>query len=314
MIFERHPMKTYVPEDYEAFACLKGACRHTCCAGWEIDIDPDTWRLYEELTGPLAERLRACVTQEGDTVSFRLDEKGRCPMLNQEGLCELILQYGEGALCDICTDHPRYRNYFSDRLEMGLGLCCEAAARQAVFRTAPFRLKLLSDEGEEAELTKEEQAVLFLREQCVKAVQDGSVPYCTREQNVLNLLGGFVFPEPEEDLRFLKGLERLDPIRDEMLPALLKAPPCPRGERFEQALSQLASYFLFRHLPDAVLDGLTEARALFALWGVRLISRLTPEDDLKQLAETARMFSSEIEYSDENLAACFAYLDGHRNV
>lgn len=39
-------MKRVVPDYYADFACIAGACRHTCCVGWEIDIDPDSLRRY----------------------------------------------------------------------------------------------------------------------------------------------------------------------------------------------------------------------------------------------------------------------------
>ena len=33
---------TRVPDYYEQFRCLAGACPHTCCAKWEVVIDEDT--------------------------------------------------------------------------------------------------------------------------------------------------------------------------------------------------------------------------------------------------------------------------------
>ena len=35
---------------------------------------------------------------------------------------------------------------------------------------------------------------------------------------------------------------------------------------------------------------------------------MTETDGLRELAETARAYSAEIEYSDDNLKACFQYL------
>ena len=31
------------PDYYEKFACIAGACEDTCCAGWEIDLDEETY-------------------------------------------------------------------------------------------------------------------------------------------------------------------------------------------------------------------------------------------------------------------------------
>lgn len=28
------------PDDYDAFRCIAGACPQTCCAAWEIVVDP----------------------------------------------------------------------------------------------------------------------------------------------------------------------------------------------------------------------------------------------------------------------------------
>ena len=54
-------MLTRVPDYYEAFHCLAGACPHTCCEKWEVVIDPETARRYGTVPGPLGERLRAAM-------------------------------------------------------------------------------------------------------------------------------------------------------------------------------------------------------------------------------------------------------------
>lgn len=42
------------PDDYTAFRCLAGACPQTCCAAWEIVVDPDAQDAYLRLQHPLA--------------------------------------------------------------------------------------------------------------------------------------------------------------------------------------------------------------------------------------------------------------------
>ena len=46
------------PDDYAAFRCLAGACPQTCCAAWEIVVDPDAQDAYLRLQHPLAAKLR----------------------------------------------------------------------------------------------------------------------------------------------------------------------------------------------------------------------------------------------------------------
>lgn len=96
------------PDDYAAFRCLAGACPQTCCAAWEIVVDPDAQDAYLRLQHPLAAKLRRVlrVDSEGDTYFAQTD--GRCPFLCADGLCELQRTLGEQSLCRTCRDFPRW--------------------------------------------------------------------------------------------------------------------------------------------------------------------------------------------------------------
>lgn len=127
-------MRTIVPDYYFDFKCIADKCRHTCCIGWEIDIDEESlerFKVFDDIWNQ--------ISFEGDP-HFILDENEKCPFLCGDGLCEMILEHGEDSLCQICTDHPRYRNFWSDRCEMGLGLVCEEAARIILTRDKPMQL------------------------------------------------------------------------------------------------------------------------------------------------------------------------------
>ena len=96
------------PDDYAAFRCLAGACPQTCCAAWEIVVDPDAQDAYLRLQHPLVAKLRRVlrVDSEGDTYFAQTD--GRCPFLCADGLCELQRTLGEQSLCRTCRDFPRW--------------------------------------------------------------------------------------------------------------------------------------------------------------------------------------------------------------
>ena len=152
-------MKLIAPDDYGSFRCIAGECRHTCCAGWEVDIDAESAARYR------ADPEIAPYMDETDTPHFRLTAEERCPFLRTDGLCMLIAQRGEEILCQTCRDHPRFRNFWTGRTELGLGLVCEAAARQILSRTEPMKLTVLSDDGAEGELPEDEAWLIELREQ-----------------------------------------------------------------------------------------------------------------------------------------------------
>lgn len=160
------PMKILVPDYYPAFHCIAGECRHTCCVGWEVDIDEESlarYRIFPEIQKEI---------EGAETPHFRLTEEERCPFLDQEGLCELILRHGEDILCQICREHPRFRNYWTDRTELGLGLVCEEAGRLILSRPSPMKLVVLSDDGEDEALPEDEKWLLSYRERLMDAIKE----------------------------------------------------------------------------------------------------------------------------------------------
>lgn len=117
-----------IPSYYKYFTCIADACRDSCCIGWEIDIDEETFAYYRNLEGPFGDRLRASMTS-GEENSFRLKAGSRCPFLNQRGLCDIVLTLGETSLCEICTEYPRFTLEYADVREKCLGISCEEVGR-----------------------------------------------------------------------------------------------------------------------------------------------------------------------------------------
>ena len=126
-------------DDYDAFRCIAGACPQTCCAAWEIVVDPDAQDAYLRLQHPLAERLRRVMRVDADGDTYFAQTDGRCPFLCADGLCELQRTLGAQSLCRTCRDFPRWEVLLCDRVEQGLSLACPEAARQLLARTAPLR-------------------------------------------------------------------------------------------------------------------------------------------------------------------------------
>ena len=116
-----------VPDYFEQFRCLAGACPHTCCAKWEVVIDEETAQRYQELSGPLGEKLRAVLRYDEDgDACFPLDG-GRCPFLDGEGLCEIHRKLGEDATSITCREHPRFVEDYGPFREITLSASCPAA-------------------------------------------------------------------------------------------------------------------------------------------------------------------------------------------
>ena len=309
-------MKEIAPTYYPRFACIADRCRHSCCIGWEIDIDGDALTRYGATEGELGQRLKENIRRT-ETPHFVLTESQRCPFLNSHGLCDLIIGLGEESLCQICADHPRFRNAFSDRTEIGLGLCCEAAGRLILSETAPAELMVLTDDGEDEGLWEEEWALLTLRGEVFALLQDRHKSIPERISGMLELCGA-VLPEwsmAEWAEQYL-ALERLDEEWTQRLTALRNAEPAkPPLPLKDTVWEQLLVYFVYRHFPAALEDEDIPSKAGFAAVSFALIHALavvqyqeTASFTLDDLVEIARMYSAEVEYSDENLEILFDIL------
>ena len=114
-------------EIYSEFKCKADKCKHSCCKGWEIDIDEDTLLYYKSLDTELGNEIRQNI-HEGEDTFFKLTDEKKCPFLKDDGLCKIIEELGEDALCDICRLHPRFFVEINDYSLAGVGLSCEKAS------------------------------------------------------------------------------------------------------------------------------------------------------------------------------------------
>lgn len=295
------------PDYYSKFKCIHSKCRHNCCVGWEIDIDPETAEYYKSLKGDFSQKINKCADL-GENPHFILKDDERCPFLNRNNLCDIILNLGENRLCTICAEHPRFSNRLPGRIETGLGLCCEEAARIILTQKEPVNLCYSGRDDTD-------DPIINLRDRVIGVLQQRSLQLWQRIDRMLDMCYA---PEPEKDMsvwanRLLK-LERLDEAWSERL-LLLTEYQNVDFDAFDRFMAdrqtqyeQFAVYLVYRHLANAPDAQSVCARASFAAFGYALLRAIgacmwakSGKFDTKDQIELARLFSSEIEYSDENL-------------
>ena len=290
------------PDFYDDFQCIASRCRHSCCVGWEIDVDPEALARWKAIGGALGGKLREHIALD-PTPHFVLTEGERCPLLREDGLCELILAEGEDSLCDICASHPRFYREFPDRLEAGLGLCCEEAARLLLEGAGPLRLVADGEEGDALSPTP----LLRQRGRLLAILADETESLSERMARCLALYGRALPPfDPGAAAEMLLTLERMDENWTALLQRLADAGPARLEPRLtEGPYGRLAAYFLYRHFA-AGEEAEAPARLAFACWSARLLCALA---DFAPLEDAVRLFSAEIEYSDENVEKLLAWLE-----
>lgn len=299
-------MLTVFPDYYEKFKCIADKCKHNCCIGWEIDIDGDTLCKYKNMGGTLGVRLEKNI-EYGEAPHFILGENERCPFLNEKNLCDIIIGAGEEALCDICRNHPRFINEIPGRTEIGVGMACEEAARLILGQKWPA---VLIGSG------KSDDEIINLRDGAVNALQNREKNFDERIKDMLSLCSA-TFPEKTlgEWADILLSLERLDEKWTELLESLktdyknidFNGFAEHMGDRCTE-YEQLTVYLLYRHFANSPDTYEAAARAAFAVLGYLVVYSLgallwtkQKEFTFEEQVELCRLFSSEIEYSDENV-------------
>ncbi len=298
-------VKVYIPDYYSKFVCIADKCRHSCCVGWEITVDSDSMKKYIAYSTeyPIIESIE----YNGSEYCFRLDNDERCPHLDESGLCRIILNMGEGYLCDICREHPRFYSRVGDRIEAGLGMVCEAAAELILTSDtlAPLR-EAAEERAEDSVLVPavDGAAILSARAEITDIISDKgrSLEYKLRRISEKFSIPGDIHT-PEEWISIFKELEILDTGWQELLDNAM--PDAPISAEAEQYLERLLQYLIYRHLSGSDSYENMRARIGFSILGVRLVNAVLAgigRWDLSTVIEVARMYSSEIEYSEENTA------------
>lgn len=190
-------MRYVKPAFYDSFRCTADKCPDTCCAGWQIMIDEESLEKYakdvdDAESGAFAKRLRNSVDwKEGCFHQY----SGRCAMLNDQNLCDLVIEKGEDWLCSTCDRYPRHIEEFDGIREMSLSLSCPVAAEMILQEEA---LTFLTEEDEEQDPLEDEfedfDFLLFTqledaRNKMFRIVQDRKMPVRLRMRAVLELAG-----------------------------------------------------------------------------------------------------------------------------
>lgn len=181
-------MKIVVPEYFKDFKCIASECEDTCCAGWGIVIDDETYKKYQKVEGSFGERLRSEIVHDGGENIFVL-KGNNCPFLNENKLCDIYNEVGEDALCYTCKQYPRYMEEFGSLREVGISLSCPEAAR-IILRDSKKVVFELSENDEEVSRYNDINAKLYMElMQCRKIVfnilQDRNIDLNTRAAVVL---------------------------------------------------------------------------------------------------------------------------------
>lgn len=120
------------PACYDRFQCKGGACKYTCCQGWKISMTREEYKKWKKrrlISGRLWDQYMTFVPEKEKNdhryAMFQLTDKGFCPLLDSDGLCQIQKNHGFEALTHTCQVYPRQTHRYFDQVECSLSLGCE---------------------------------------------------------------------------------------------------------------------------------------------------------------------------------------------
>lgn len=298
-------MKHYNFNYNAKFSCIGGNCKHNCCIGWKINVDKKTLKKYFDLQ---QKDQRFCQNILNEN-SFKMTFDNCCPFLEKDNLCYVIKNYGEQNLCSTCKTHPRFKNFFSDRVETGLGLYCEESARIILSQKSKMKLELKKQTALKKSQTPFERQVLKFRKEVLSIVQNRSLSTNDKIDKLekissinLNEIGYLDWINVYNNLEKLSVnnfcFNHLKRFANFTLP----------DDNFDREYEQILAYLIYRHISRAIdyLD--LKVRLSFVLLSFKFINQIftllneeNNKKSLENLIEACRIYSSEIECSDDNI-------------
>ncbi|MCR5143730.1 MAG: flagellin lysine-N-methylase [Lachnospiraceae bacterium] len=129
-------MKEFAISFYKNFKCIGPKCPHTCCQGWKILVDDETYNNIRSDQGEIGKEARLKVaTNNRFSLSNEIEHTmrkgihGKCLCLTKDGLCSLQKRDRMDLMPVICINYPRRILEFGDFRETTMELACPEAAR-----------------------------------------------------------------------------------------------------------------------------------------------------------------------------------------
>ena len=147
------------PDYYKDFTCLASECPDTCCKGWNIEMDEESIIKWKELSEharkhageglPVPEDHILVVEHSKTDIrhQIKLNEKGFCPFLTENGLCSIVMNFGHEYTTKICRDFPRQQNDHEDIIQKAVAVRCDPVL-DLLWRKDVFSYVVHGEDGE----------------------------------------------------------------------------------------------------------------------------------------------------------------------
>lgn len=173
-------MSVLMTSIYGKFQCIADRCRCSCCDElWDICIDDESFEKYRQMN--LVHFEEYIETGQDGIHRMKKSKDGRCRYLTENGLCDLVVQYGPDILCATCNVFPRASAKGYGEIEKTLSNGCPAVL-QLLYET-PNPLTFVQTETMEEIVsrdTEESMKLLVCRNLLIDLLQISDLPLWIR--------------------------------------------------------------------------------------------------------------------------------------
>ena len=143
----KHSPVVIAPAYMESFQCIGSSCEETCCKGWAITIDKQTYKKYRTIEiRELRDKIKTSVVLTEDAsnadnyAKIKLEEDGSCSFLDDKKLCGIQSKLGASYLSKTCHIYPRTLTRKNDEVSLYASLSCPEVARKALLDVEAMRM------------------------------------------------------------------------------------------------------------------------------------------------------------------------------
>ena len=143
------------PEYMKKFHCIGPACEDSCCIGWRVDLDKETYLKYKKINNPelkpiFNKMVKRKHNQKSDESygKIKMEPGERCPFLDEKLLCKIHGTIGEEYLSDTCALYPRYLRKVDSKFERSSTMSCPEAARLALLNPKGITFEHIEEDAD----------------------------------------------------------------------------------------------------------------------------------------------------------------------
>ena len=190
---------------------------------------------------------------------------------------------------------------------MGLGLCCEEAVRLTLTDTRHFELVKIGENNDEEYVPNESNFdAISARDGVISFIESEKCSFFEKLSRIEKRYEIKTdFKTNTEWLEYLFSLEILDIEWQKILKSAENTEQKYDYTKFNSIFEGFFKYLVYRHVSIAESENSFSGRLAFATLGVKVVGYLAArEENLTEarLFDIIRLYSSEIEYSEQNTA------------